>query len=134
MTDVLLQQTDDEGDITVSAGVVQMTGGFETAVYLSMFGGDGAWWGNTTEDDPVRKYKGETEAALAGLPATPANLRKVEQAAARDLNWLVQTRTASEVTIDASMPGLNKINLTVSVRADGVESRFEFVENWKWQL
>jgi phage gp46-like protein len=133
MTDVLIQQTNNEGDIECVGGVVTLTGGFESAVYLSMFGGPSSYWGNLLETDPARHYDGETERALNGAPATPANLRKIEQAAQRDLSWLITTKAANTVSVSASMPGVNKITFLIVVSAVGLESQFEFTENWKWQ-
>jgi phage gp46-like protein len=133
MSDVLIKQTNNEGDIECAGGVVTLTDGFESAVYLSLFGGPSEWWGNLLETDPARQYDGETEKALKGAPATPANLRKIEQAAQRDLEWLTTTKAANTVSVEASMPGVNKITLLISISAVGLESQFEFTENWKWQ-
>lgn len=139
--DVTLFQTDNEGEINVRDGIVEMGGGLETAAYLSLFGGneddDGladnpkTWWGNIEEVDPARQYKSETQYLLKAIPATSGNLRRIEDAAARDLAWFIAERVASSVTVSASIPGVNRIKLTVDIEADGIESRFEFVENWK---
>jgi len=139
--DVTLFQTTDEGDIEVRDGLVEMGGGLETAAYLSLFGGneddDGLagnnknWWGNLGEIDPAKQYRSETQNLLRGVPATSGNLRRIEDAASRDLSWFVSERVASSVTVSASMPGVNRIKITVDIEANGIESRFEFVENWK---
>lgn len=139
--DVKLFQTDNEGEINVRDGLVQMGGGLETAAYLSLFGGneddDGlaennkTWWGNLDEIDPARQYRSETQNLLRAIPATSGNLRRIEDAAARDLAWFIAERVASSVSVSAGIPGVNRIKLTVDIEADGDESRFEFVENWK---
>ncbi len=139
--DVLLFQTDDDGDVTVENGLVEMSGGLETAAYLSLFGGneddDGrdsnalSWWGNLGEDAPARQYRSETQHLVQALPATSGNLRRIEDAAGRDLAWFVESRVASSVSVSASMPGLNRVKLIVNIEALGEESSFEFVENWK---
>lgn len=139
--DVKLFQTDDDGDITVENGLVEMSGGLETAAYLSLFGGneddDGRadnpanWWGNIDEVDPAREYHSETQNLLQALPATTGNLRRIEDAAGRDLAWFVDSGVASSVSVSASMPGVNRIKLTIDIEAVGQESSFEFVENWK---
>ena len=139
--DVLLFQTNDDGDIIVEDGIVEMSGGLETAAYTSLFGGneddDGRadnpfnWWGNIGEIDPAKQYHSETQNLLQALPATSANLRRVEDAANRDLAWFIEEKVASSVTVAASIPGLNKIKIVVKIEARGVESNFEFVENWK---
>lgn len=139
--DVLIYQTPDDGDIKVQDGVTQLTPGFESAVYLSMFGGneddDGSagnqlsWWGNQLDADEARHYRGETETTLESIPAVPVNLLKVEEAVKRDLKWLTETRAASSVTVSTSMPAVDTVSIVVFVVADGVESQFEYVENWK---
>lgn len=139
--DILLSQTNDEGDINVEGGIVEMSGGLETAAYLSLFGGneddDGlsengqTYWGNLDEIDPARQYRSETQFLLEGLPATTGNLGRLEDAAKRDLAWFVDKKVASSITVVASIPGLNKIKLIINIDALGEESSFEFVQNWK---
>ena len=139
--DVLLFQTTDGGEITVSDGIVEMSGGLETAAYLSLFGGneddDGRadnsanWWGNLDEIDPAQQYRSETQNLLQAIPATTGNLRKIEDAAKRDLAWFVEKKVASLVTVLASIPGVNRVNIAIRIEARGIESSFKFVENWK---
>lgn len=139
--DVKLFQTDDDGNITVESGVVEMSGGLETAAYLSLFGGneddDGRadnqanWWANLDEIDPTRQYHSETQNLLQALAATTGNLRRIEDAAGRDLAWFVDSGVASAVSVSAGIPGINRIKLTIDIEAVGQESSFEFVENWK---
>lgn len=138
--DVLLYQTNDDGDINVDGGIVAMSGGLETAAYLSLFGGneqdDGRkdnplqWWGNLGED-PERQYRSETQYLLRSVPAIPANLRRIEEAAVRDLGWFVSSGAATSVSAAASMPGLNKVRLAVTIEANGQPAVIEFIENWK---
>ena len=139
--DVLLFQTVDDGEIIVENGIIEMSGGLETAAYLSLFGGneddDGRtdnvfnWWGNIGEIDPAMQYHSETQNLLQALPASSANLRRIEDAANRDLAWFIEKRVASSVTVTASLPGYNQLKIKVDIVAQGVESSFEFVENWK---
>lgn len=139
--DVKLFQTDDDGNITVENGLVEMSGGLETSAYLSLFGGneddDGRadnqanWWANLDEVDPTRQYHSETQNLLQALAATTGNLRRIEDAAGRDLAWFVDSGVASSVSVSASIPGINRIKLTIDIEAVGQGSSFEFVENWK---
>lgn len=142
--DVLLFQTNDEGNILIENGDVVLSGGLETAVYLSLFGGneddDGrpdnplTYWGNLDETDPAKQYRSETQYLLQALPATSGNLRKVEDAAGRDLAWTVTAGVASSVTVSASLVGLNKVSLKINVIAEGLEFEFEFIQNWKAEV
>jgi len=140
--DILLFQIVDGGEINVEGGQPEMTGGFETMVYLSLFGGnaddDGSvdnpltWWGNVDEPDPQKRYISETQNLLLGLPATPSNLRRVEEAAKRDLERdFIETGIASSVEVSASIPDVDKINISGSITAEGVETSFNFIENWR---
>lgn len=139
--DAFLYGTINGGDLTVKEGLLQMTGGLPTAAYLSLFGGnfedDGrptnnqSWWGNTLENDPAGEYHSQTQNLLESLPATPSNLRRIEEAAKADLQWLLDKRIASSVAVVATMPGLNRIKLTVDIFAFGEENRFEYVEAWR---
>ena len=125
MTDVLLRQTDDGGDITVEAGLFQLSEGLETAVFLSLFGGneqdpgegesDQQWWGNLSETEPARTYRSETQYLVRSLPAIPANLLRIEQAAGRDLQWMLDEGTAKSVTVSARIPALNRVVVDVEL-------------------
>ena len=132
--DVLLSQTVDDGEINIENGLVEMSSGLETAAYLSMFGGDedlGEWWGNLEETEPARKYRSETQNLLQSIPATSGNLRRIEQAATRDLAWFLEVKAASSVEVSASIPSINHVSITVVIEAEGVQSEFNFVENWE---
>jgi len=139
--DLLLRQTADGGDITVEDGYAALTGTFETAAYLSLFGGndddDGRldnprqWWGNFDEPDTNRQQRSETQHLLIALEPRPGNLRRVEDAAKRDLNWVITERAASSVTAAASMPGVNRVKITITIEARGEREQFAFFENWE---
>jgi len=135
--DILLYQTNDDGEINVTNGFIEMSGGLQTAAYLSLFGGneddDGladnpkTWWGNTTETEKSRKYISETQYLLTSLPITSANLLRVEDAAKRDLAWFKDEGVATEITVSASILGLNMVELEVNID----QTQFKFVENWR---
>lgn len=138
--DVLLFQTPDDGDIEIEDGRVTVSGGLETAAYLSLFGGNEndsgraddplTWWGNIDESLPEREYRSETQYLLRSIPAVPANLRRLERAAERDLAWMVPN-VATAVSAAATMPARNRVRLTVSIEAAGRPSEFEYYANWR---
>jgi phage gp46-like protein len=139
--DVLLFQTNDDGDITVVNGVVDMTGGFETAAYLSLFGGndddDGRpensekWWGNLSEIDPAFQYTSRTQNILKAIPSTSANLKRIEDAVKEDLQWFLDKGIASLIEVAVSIPALNRVRIDINISAEGEESSFSFTLNWK---
>ena len=141
MTDVLLFQTVDDGDINIVGGITELTGGFDTSFYLSLFGGnfedDGTqdnrkgWWGNLLENEPEGKYVSRTQNLLRGLPASPANLRRIEEAVLRDLQWYLDTGIADDIEAVATIPEFGKIKISGSVTVQGEKLQFDFIENWK---
>ena len=139
--DVKLFNTTEGGDISVVNGVTEMSSGLDTAAYVSLFGGNEddsgsdnnaqTWWGNLGETEPAKKYRSETQFILKSLPATSENLGRVEDAAARDLQWFLDVGAASSVTVEASIPTRNRIQIDIEILAEGEESSFSFSENWK---
>jgi phage gp46-like protein len=141
MADVRLYQTADGGEIDFVAGQPVMSDSLETAAYLSLFGGNERdnglgddnreqWWGNLSELDLSRRYRSETQNLLRALPLIPANLRRLEEAATRDLAWIVDTGLASAVAARATMPKLNRIALNVTGQLqDGTPFALQFDAN-----
>lgn len=141
MTDVLLRLENDGGAIEFVNGAATMSDGLETAVTLSLFGGneddDGSeatklkqWWGNAGELEQSRIYRSETQALLRSLPATAANLRRIEDAVGRDLAWMTDS-VADAVQAEASIPALNSILISVSIEIDGKKFPFTFGKPWQ---
>lgn len=136
MTDVLLEQSDDGGELTIEGGLVELTDDLRTAVYLSLFGGNedddsldnsAQWWGNLDETDPAARYRSRTEYLLQSLPPSSANLLLLEDAVRTDLQWLLDTGAATAVDAAASIPALNKLSLIVIINGDLTVT---YLENW----
>jgi len=108
--DVKLFQTLDDGDIEVITGEIQMTAGYDTAIYLSLYGGNmgGTWWGDTFGKVENQKTPSETQALTGSIPLIPANLLRIRDAVKRDIAWMDK---APDVGV--SMPAVNKVQITV---------------------
>jgi phage gp46-like protein len=126
MADVRLFQTEDGGEIELVGGQITLDEGLDSAVFLSLFGGndddsglDGdkprQWWGNVDELDEARKYRSLTQYLLRSLPLIPNNLRRIEDAAVSDLAWMIESKLASFVGATATMPGRNTIKLALKI-------------------
>jgi phage gp46-like protein len=137
MADLRIFHTANGGEVTWANGSPELADGLESSVYLSLFGGneddsglegDDArqWWGNLTETEPARRYRSETGHLLRAMPAVPANLRRVEDAAVRDLEWMVSELGAS-VSVRASIPALNQVLLQGAILIDGTKHPFDFL-------
>ena len=151
MSDVHLYHTDDGGDVDlVPDGTYTeliLDTGLETAAYLSMFGGNerdpgtvfddtdpdhphqNQWWGNLNESTTVA-MRSETANLLRALPVTTSNLVKVEQAAARDLDWFLVDEIAREIEVTATLLTLNRVEIQVRLEIDKQEFVFAFAAIW----
>lgn len=127
----LYQKNGDGGEINVVGGQLEMDlSGLETAVYLSWFGGndddsglDGdkprQWWANTEERDAARRQRSELQFLLNTLPLNPTSLRRFEDAAELDLQWLLDGGFATFVGVRATMPALNTVKLLPRIEIQG---------------
>lgn len=125
MSDLLLDLLPDGGDVTLINGSLVLDDGLQTAVTISLFGGneddsgsDGdeshMWWGNFDEPTLANRYRSETQNLIRALPATPANMKRVEDAALRDLAWML-AGTADSVDVSVTIPALNHFNITIAI-------------------
>lgn len=133
MSDILLVQTPDDGDVIIEGGVVELTDALESAVYLSLFGGnwqdDGSvdsqlqWWGNADVTDPQHAQRSRTQYLLQSMPLTSGSLKRVEDAALVDLEWLSESYA---VTVSASIPAVNRVQFTIQVD----DATMTITEDW----
>lgn len=141
--DVLLLSTSDGGNLSIKDNFVEGTGGFETAVFLSLAGGNvddngtestrkKGWWGNALEpDNPNKRLVSRLQNIIRGLPTTPNNLNKAIQAAKDDLSWFIDEGIADTIEIDGSIPSKNRLELDIKILKDEkLLSEIRFEENW----
>lgn len=132
----------DGGELTIENGQVELADGLETAVYLSLWGGnerdsgsDGdtplMWWGSIGEPEE-RQYRSQTQSLLRALPAVPFNLRRIEDAALADLAWMTNS-LAKSVTVTARIPLLNTVQIDTAINIDGQVVSFSFASGWQRQ-
>ena len=135
--DVLFFQTADGGEIVATNGKLELTEGLDTAAFLSLFGGNSddsgltadeskQWWSNFDEPDPAKRYRSETQFLLRTLPLIPANLIRLEDAATKDLSWMLQS-TADSIAVRATMPGINRVKLDIILVIDGKTTAFSLI-------
>jgi len=140
MSDVRLFHTADGGEIECKVGLITIADGLETAGYLSLFGGneDDAgiaaddplqWWANFEERVASRRQRSKLQHVLQGLPCTPFNLARVEDAAKADLAWMSEALQAT-VAVEASIPALNTVNVHIEITIGNQTYPFDFKVNW----
>jgi phage gp46-like protein len=135
--DVKLRNTPEGGEITAVDGVVEMDPGIATAVYLAWFGGNQQdpgesdttrqWWGNIGEDEPARRVRSRVQHILDGVPATPGNLKRLEDAAKRDLEPMQEAGAITSVEVAAALVGHNRVKIRAKINGD---TTLEFSEAW----
>jgi len=141
MTDVMLFQSLDGGDLELVNGVITLDESPFSAIYLSLFGGNTddlgtsatkakQWWGNTDEPEPTRHMRSKTQALLVSLPAVTSNLIRIQEAAESDLAWLTD-EIAEGFEVIASLPARNTVRILIQVTGrDGTPYQFRFDRPW----
>jgi phage gp46-like protein len=128
--DLLLEDTPDGGDIRIENDLLASDRSFDTAVYLSLFGGNKddngkvknnrTWWGNTLKGAAENeKLVSRFQAIIFGLPMTAKNIQEAEAAAVLDLKWLINEGAADKITATGKAAGRNGFALAVEIRAGG---------------
>lgn len=120
-SDILMCQTPDDGEIEIVLGIVTRTSTPETAVYLSLFGGDD-FWGNLDETESDKQYTAETGRLLDEIPPSPNNLKRIQSAVVRDLAWL-----EAVTDVEVFIPRLGHVTIVVNLSPG---DSITFAENW----
>jgi phage gp46-like protein len=124
--DVALYNTVEGGEITCEGGQIALDEGVATAVYISLWGaneddaGDDStkpreWWANKIETSDVKKLRSRVQNLLRSMPLTSGNLQLLEEAAAQDLQWMLDTKLVDAVVPRASIPAINTLKLEVKI-------------------
>lgn len=135
MTDVRLYATADGAELNITNCNVELTNYLETAIYLSISGGnvDDAgesntkyqYWGNSIGDDaPLRS---RTQYLLQSLPITSANLKRIKTAVEYDLAWILNDKLVSKLEVEASLYQVKWVKIDIKTESN----QFEFIELWE---
>jgi phage gp46-like protein len=128
--DLLLAETPDGGEAAIENGLFACDRSFNTAVYLSLFGGNKddngkvrnnkTWWGNTLPGTAENeKLVSRFQAAISGLPMTTKNIQEAENAAGLDLKWITDEGIADKITVSGRAVTRNKFLLFVDIQSGG---------------
>ena len=145
MGDVLLQSTLDGGDIVIENGLVKDCRNFDTAAYLSLFGGNKkdlnarpkeTWWGNLIPGTKRNEWmQSEFAATVNGLPLTSGNLLKARQAAERDLDWIKKDAGADKISASLKAENPARVRLEVEItKSDAAIAGGAYELQWQGAL
>ncbi len=124
--DVLLFQTTDGGNISLTNNQIDMTTGLETAVYLSLFSPED-WFLNDIAETDDEKLSSQTEQVIKNKPNVSSNYTLLEQAINNDLQWLLDSSRAKSISVGVSSNQINRVNISIEVD----EIILNFNEGWE---
>jgi len=141
--DLLLEDTPDGGDIQILNDFFVNDLSFNTAVYLSIFGGNKddngkvknkfTWWGNTLDGVPENeKIISRFQAVIFGLPMTTKNIKEAETAAKMDLQWVISEGIGDTVLTAGTAITRNKFQLQITIQTKG-KNIYENVFSLFWE-
>lgn len=113
MTDVLIYEVGEGGDILLRGTDLARVNGEENGPYLAMFGGSD-WWGNYLV--PRRPFQSKTETVLRNVTLNSAGRLAIENAAKEDLGYLTEIPGTS-FTVIATL--VDKDRVDIDIKIDG---------------
>lgn len=128
--DVLLFDTQDGAEITIFNGLISMDKGFNSAVYLSLFGGDkddtgevvnnNTWWGNKIQNiSENEKLVSRFQAFITSVPLISKNVKLAEGKVIQDLQWMIDDGIADSIEAEIQVVGRKDINLKIVIAKFG---------------
>lgn len=139
--DVLLEDTPDGGNIIITDGLIKDDKGFSTAVLISLMGGNfddpaviesnQSWWGNLIGDKET-EIRSSFQNTVCSLPLTTKNLQTAEDAAKKDLQWLIDKGIADEINVTGSIENIKRASFEVKVIKNG-ENILDTVYGVEWE-
>lgn len=127
MSDIYLKPTESGEDIIVSAGMPQMTGGLDNAIYLSLFISD--FWANDL-NDPNDTYNSTIPDIIGrGVLSNKVRLDIIAEAE-RVLQWLIEAGIVESIEVDAEIPAVGTLYLSVKSNEPQRTINFKYGINW----
>jgi len=119
MTDVLIYESGNGGELQLLADDLATIDGLTNQVYIALFGGgDSVWFGNDT--DGINLNQNATfEKTLQEVALNTNGLRTLENAAKADLSFF------ENATVEASLISAKKLQLSVSISENIINFVFE---------
>lgn len=122
MADVYLYQSENDGEININNGTIELVESPSAAAYISLFGGriDGkSWWGDADMISLTQQF-------IDKYAPTSSNLVKLEEYVKTDLKWMTQSPYNWTVSASASMESLNRVNIAVTING----TVYQFSQEW----
>lgn len=132
MSDLYLSPTDDGGDLVITNGKPEMTGGLDNAVYTSLF--TRAWWGNSVSTTS-QQYDSDIPRIMDEETLNNTTRNAVIKEAERVLQWMVTDGIAERVEARAEIKDRSTLYLAVTIYEPfhDAGTTFAYQANWENQ-
>lgn len=142
MIDIKLISTPDGGELDTSSGGIGIDRTAETAILISLEGGNyddtgdpssdsKQWWGNYTTKDTAEHIRSRTQAVLRGMPATVSNLQELTNAVLLDLAWASGGVVFDKIFAKSKLVGRNRALIELDTEQDGQTVRYAIRAPWQ---
>lgn len=115
MTDVLLYESGNGGEMKLNSNDLATVNGYENACYLAMFGGDNTFWGNYLM--LANQYNSKTEAALNTTALNSGGRITIEEAINEDLSFL-NNIDGTTWTVATAIEGPKRLRITITINGE----------------
>jgi len=116
--DIALQLNENnEADIAVQNGYVELDSGLTTAISISLFGGNidtTAWWGNELDSNTASNLSNEF-LQWQGRTLTSASLSALEEDIKENLAWLTTEQAVDSYSVSVSILAINKVQIDITI-------------------
>jgi hypothetical protein len=112
ITDILIYETGNGGDLLLRGNDMATVTGLENSPYLALFGGSN-WWGNYLTDN---KFLSLTEDTLLDVALTSSGRKKIEDAILKDLEYL--NNVDAEYSVSVTIAGANRVSMEININGD----------------
>lgn len=144
MGDITLVETGNGGDIQLKGNDLDTSATIFNQIYMGLFGGNpeasttgeeletqqrGDWWGNGLlfPDQPGDQQNSRLEKVLTEVALNSSGRIKIEETIKKDLKFLEEI---AEITVETSIIGVDKIEITIFAQEPGNLQKQEFIFIW----
>lgn len=124
--DVLIKETGNGGDLVLKGNDIAMVQGIENMPYLSMFSGDGNYWGNTVmqQAEPdiadTSLFGSNTEQVMNSVALNSDGIKKIEQAIKKDLEFITDAMPDSVVDVVLTLVRNNRLDINITINGSTI--------------
>lgn len=125
--DIALVYDSGDWDLLFINGQPCMTDGFDTAVYLSVFGEPDTWQNGLT-NKPEEKYISEFPSVIDRANITDDTIKNGKAAIEKALQWMIDTEATESITVSGGALSVYGLYWQIEIDRGGITSLYRI--NW----